>query len=232
MHKKRVLLKLSGESFSDGSSSINETSLSRTVKEIESVVLNSEIELTIVVGAGNIWRGAGKFIERVTADKMGMLATVINSLALHDSLLRAGIKSTIFSASDVSGLVEKFNRERVIANIESGNMVIFAGGTGNPFFTTDTSAALRAAEINADILLKATQVDGIYNEDPKENIEAIKFDFLTFKDVLKRRLKIMDSEAFLLCMQANICVIVFNFYKDGNLKKVLNGEKIGTIVEA
>ncbi|MCA6085248.1 UMP kinase [Candidatus Endomicrobiellum agilis] len=232
MPAKRVLLKLSGESLSGDSSLISADSLSRTVNEIKSAVTRSKVQLAIVIGAGNIWRGACKFIERVTADKMGMLVTVMNSLALSDALAKAGMKSNLFSANGVSGFVENFNRERVIRCIEQGNTVIFAGGTGNPFFTTDTTAALRAAEIKADMLLKATQVDGVYSADPKKNKDAIKFNSLTFKEALDKNLKIMDSEAFSLCMQTNISITVFDFYKDGNLKKVLNGEKIGTTVEA
>jgi uridylate kinase len=232
MPAKRVLLKLSGESLSDGSSSINIASLSRTVNEIKFAVASSGLQLAVVIGAGNIWRGAGKFIERVTADKMGMLATVMNALALNDAFSKIGIKSVVFSASGVSGFVEKFDREKAIRFIERGNLVIFAGGTGNPFFTTDTTAALRAAEIKADILLKATQVGGVYNVDPKKNEAASKFDSLTFQEALDRHLKIMDFEAFSLCMQTKIAIKVFDFYKDGNLRKILNGDKIGTTVEA
>ncbi|MDR3256184.1 MAG: UMP kinase [Endomicrobium sp.] len=231
MSARRVLLKLSGESLSNERSSINADSLSRTVNEIKSAV-SSGVQLAIVIGAGNIWRGADKFIERVTADRMGMLATVMNSLALNDALEKAGIKSKVFSASGVSDFVENFNREKVIRCIEQENIVIFAGGTGNPFFTTDTTAVLRAAEIKADMLLKATQVDGVYSADPKKNKDVIKFKSLTFKEALNKHLKIMDAEAFSLCMQTNISITVFDFYKDGNLKKILSGEKIGTIVEA
>jgi uridylate kinase len=231
MAAKRVLLKLSGESLSDGLSLISADSLSRTINEIKSAVTHSRVQLAIVIGAGNIWRGACNFIERVTADKMGMLVTVMNSLALDDALAKAGMKSNLFSANGVSGFAENFNREKVIRCIEQGNIVIFAGGTGNPFFTTDTTAALRAAEIKADMLLKATQVDGVYSADPKKNKNVVKFDSLTFKEALSKHLKIMDSEAFSLCMQTNISITVFDFYKDGNLKKVLNGEKIGTVVE-
>jgi uridylate kinase len=232
MTAKRVLLKLSGESLSDSSFSISADCLSRTVNEIKSAVTRSRVQLAIVIGAGNIWRGACKFIERVTADKMGMLVTVINSFALSDALTKAGMKSNLFSANGVSGFAENFNREKVIRCIEQGNIVIFAGGTGNPFFTTDTTAALRAAEIKADMLLKATQVDGVYSTDPKKDKDALKFASLTFKEALDKHLKIMDPEAFSLCMQTNISITVFDFYKNGNLKKVLNGEKIGTIVEA
>lgn len=230
MSVKRVLLKLSGESLSNGKEAINAESLKRTVSEIKDAV-NKDIQLGIVIGAGNLWRGAGKSIERVTADKMGMLATVMNSLALNDALLNAGLKSKVYSACGVSGFAENFNREKVIRSIEKGYIVIFAGGTGNPYFTTDTTAALRASEIKADVLLKATQVDGIYSSDPKKDKNATKFDTLTFSEAIEKQLKIMDSEAFSLCMQTNISISVFDFYKDGNLKKVLNGEKIGTMVK-
>ncbi|MDR3195933.1 MAG: UMP kinase [Endomicrobium sp.] len=231
MNSKRVLLKLSGESLSDNSSSISEKSLLKIAREVKSVVDNGNVRLAVVVGAGNIWRGDGKFIERVTADKMGMLATVMNSLALNDSLTKAGVKSTVFSASGVSGFVEKFNREKAVRSLEKGYVVIFAGGTGNPFFTTDTASALRAAEIKADILLKATQVDGVYSADPKKDKNAVKYGALTFQEALDKRLAVMDAEAFSLCMQAGISITVFDFYKDGNLQKVINGEKIGTRVE-
>lgn len=231
MCSKRVLLKLSGESFSSNYCSIDEKCLCRTVEEIK-LALCSGIELSIVVGAGNIWRGAGKFIERVTADKMGMLATVMNALALNEALLKAGIKSVVLSAMGVSDFVKSFNRECAIEYIENKYVVIFAGGIGNPFFTTDTTAALRAAEIGAKILLKATQVDGVYSADPKKDKNALKYDSLTFQEALDKHLKIMDSEAFSLCEQTNTSIIVFDFYKDGNLRKVLNGEKIGTIVGA
>jgi uridylate kinase len=232
MNSKRVLLKLSGESLSDNFSSISENSLLRIIGEIKSVVGKGNVQLAIVIGAGNIWRGGGKFIERVTADKMGMLATVMNSLALNDSLVKVGVKSVVFSANGVSGFVEKFNREKSVRYLEKGYVVVFAGGTGNPFFTTDTASALRAAEIKADVLLKATQIDGVYNVDPKKDKNAVKYDVLTFKEAFDKRLAIMDAEAFSLCMHAGIPITVFDFYKDGNLQKVLNGEKIGTRVEA
>jgi uridylate kinase len=231
MNSKRVLLKLSGEALSDNSSSISEKSLSKVTREIKSVVDKGNIQLAVVIGAGNIWRGGGKFIERVTADKIGMTATIMNSLALNDSLIKAGVKSAVFSASDVSGFTEKFNREKAVRCLEEGYVVIFAGGTGNPFFTTDTASALRAAEIKANILLKATQVDGVYNVDPKKNKNAVKYSILTFQEALDKHLAIMDAEAFSLCMQADISIIIFDFYKEGNLQKVISGEKIGTRVE-
>ncbi|MDR0978129.1 MAG: UMP kinase [Endomicrobium sp.] len=231
MSSKRVLLKLSGESLSDNFSSISEKSLLKIAREIKSVVDNKNVQLAVVIGAGNIWRGGGKFIERVTADKMGMLATVMNSFALNDSLMKMGVKSIIFSASGVSGFVEKFNIEKAVRCLERGSVVVFAGGTGNPFFTTDTASALRAAEIKADVLLKGTQVDGVYSSDPKRDKTVVKYDVLTFQEALDKRLAIMDSEAFSICREANISIIVFDFYKDGNLAKVISGQKIGTRVE-
>lgn len=230
MPAKRVLLKLSGETLSGDGQSISEKSLNRTAAEIKAACAASVIELAIVVGAGNIWRGAGKAVERVTADKMGMTATVMNALALSDALKNTGLKSKVFCARGVSGFAKDFDRDEVVKSIEEGYIVIFAGGTGNPYFTTDTTAALRAAEIKADVLLKATQVDGIYSDDPKKNKSAVKFDALTFKEAIDKNLKIMDTEAFSLCMQTKISISVFDFYKDGNLRKILNGEKIGTKV--
>ncbi|MDR1696093.1 MAG: UMP kinase [Endomicrobium sp.] len=231
MASKRALLKLSGESLSGGGSSIDSASLKRTAAEIKTALNAGDIQLAVVIGGGNLWRGAGKSMDRVTADKIGMLATVMNSLALNDSLKDAGLKCKVFSASGVSGFAEQFNREKAVKCLEKGNIVIFAGGTGNPFFTTDTTAALRAAEIKADLLLKATQVDGIYSADPKKDANAVKYDSLSFTEAIEKRLKIMDSEAFSLCMQSNISISVFDFYKDGNLSKALSGEKIGTVVE-
>ncbi|MCL2145430.1 MAG: UMP kinase [Endomicrobia bacterium] len=230
MSTKRVLLKLSGEALSGDGQSINEKSLVRTAKEIKSACGANVIELAIVIGAGNIWRGAGKSIDRVTADKMGMTATVMNALALCDVLKNEGLKSKVFCAPGVSGFVKNFDRDEAVRCIEKGYIIIFAGGTGNPYFTTDTTAALRAAEIKADVLFKATQVDGIYDDDPKKNEKAVKFDKLTFKEAIDKNLKIMDTEAFSICMQADISISVFDFYKNGNLRKILNGEKIGTKV--
>ncbi|MDR1196126.1 MAG: UMP kinase [Endomicrobium sp.] len=230
MAAKRVLLKLSGETLSGDGRSIDDKSLNRTAKEIKAAYDANVVELAIVVGAGNIWRGAGKTVERVTADKMGMTATVVNALAISDALKKAGLKSKVFCARGVSGFAADFDRDEVIEKIQNGYIIVFAGGTGNPYFTTDTTAALRAAEINAKILLKATQVDGIYSDDPKKNASAVKFDKLTFKEAIDKDLKIMDAEAFSLCMRANISVSVFDFYRDGNFRKILGGEKIGTTV--
>jgi len=228
--KKRVLLKLSGESLGDANASISAASLKRIVSEIKAASKNAQF--AIVVGGGNIWRGAGKAIERVTADKMGMLATAMNALALNDAFKKTGIKSRVFTASPVTGFIETFNGKKVLNALRNGNIVVFGGGTGKPFFTTDTTAALRAAEINADILLKATQVDGVYSADPKKDKKAVKYGSLTFQEALDKKLKIMDAEAFALCKESGISICVFDFYKNGNLKKVLSGKKIGTIVTA
>jgi len=227
--KKRVLLKLSGESLSDAHASISAAALKKTISEIKSVV-GKNIQVALVVGAGNIWRGAGKSIERVTADKMGMLATAMNALALGDALKKAGVKAKVFSASGVTGFAEEFNKNKAIAALNKGYVVVFGGGTGKPFLTTDTTAALRASEIDADVVLKATQVDGVYSADPKKNKKAVKFDKLTFKEALDKKLKIMDREAFSLCQKSGISIIVFDFYKKGNLKKAVTGKKVGTII--
>jgi len=232
MSVKRVLLKLSGEALSDAKSSISEENLNRTVAEIKSACSSNVVQLAIVIGAGNIWRGAGKNVDRTSADKMGMLATVMNALALNDILNRENLRAKTFTAAGVSSFVEEFNKEKAIKYLEDGYITIFAGGTGNPYFTTDTTAALRAAEIKADIILKATQVDGVYSADPKKDANAVKYDKLTFKEAIDKQLKIMDSSAFALCMESNIEISVFDFYKDGNLRKILNGEKIGTLITA
>jgi uridylate kinase len=227
---KRVLLKLSGESLSESSLSISPVALEKVSGQIKDALKDNLIELAIVVGAGNIWRGASKGMDRVRADKIGMLATVMNSIALKDELIRTGLKSEVFAARGISSLVKEYDNERVIDYLQKGYIVILAGGTGNPFFTTDSGAALRAAEIKAEIVLKATQIDGVYNDDPKKNPAAIKFDKLTFDEALKNHLKIMDETAFAICQEANIKIMVFDFYKSGNLKKVLSGQNIGTVV--
>lgn len=226
---KRVLLKLSGETLSGNGKSICSESLKAVIGEIKSV-LADKVELSIVVGAGNIWRGAGKEIDRVSADKMGMLATVMNAIAISESLKANGIKSVALSASGVSDFCETFSQAKADKYLKEGYVVVFGGGTGSPFFTTDTTAALRACEIKADILLKATQVDGVYTADPKKDPKAKKYDKLSYSEAINKNLKIMDISAFLLCMENNIDIYVFDFHKKGNLKKVLRKQKIGTIV--
>ena len=226
---KRVLLKLSGETLSGNGNSVCADSLQMIVDEIKSI-LSDKVELSIVVGAGNIWRGAGKAIDRVSADKMGMLATVINALAISESLKSNGINSVALSACGVSGFCETFSQAKADKYLKEGYVVVFGGGTGNPFFTTDTTAALRASEIKADIILKATQVDGVYTADPKKDKTATKYDKISYNEAVNKNLKIMDLSAFLLCMENNIDIYVFDFHKKGNLKKVLDGQNIGTIV--
>ena len=226
---KRVLLKLSGETLAGDGNSISSKSLQKVVDEIKSI-LSDKVELSIVVGAGNIWRGAGKAIDRVYADKMGMLATVINALAISESLKSNGINSVALSACGVSGFCETFSQAKADKYLKEGYVVVFGGGTGNPFFTTDTTAALRASEIKADIILKATQVDGVYTADPKKDKTATKYDKISYSEAISKNLKIMDLSAFLLCMENNINIYVFDFHKKGNLKKVLDGQNIGTIV--
>lgn len=226
---KRVLLKLSGETLSGNGNSVCSDSLQMIVDEIKSI-LSDKVELSIVVGAGNIWRGAGKEIDRVSADKMGMLATVINALAISESLKSNDIKSVALSACGVSGFCETFSQIKANKYLKDGYVVVFGGGTGNPFFTTDTTAALRASEIKADIILKATQVDGVYTADPKKDKTAKKYDKISYSEAISKNLKIMDLSAFLLCMENNIDIYVFDFHKKDNLKKVLDGQNIGTIV--
>lgn len=229
MKIKRVLLKLSGEALSNCSESVCSESLQSVVEEIKPV-LALGIELSIVIGAGNIWRGAGKKLNRVSADKMGMLATVINAIAISDILKTNGIKTVVLSACGVTEFCEIFSQQKADDYLSKGYVVVFAGGTGNPFFTTDTTAALRASEIKADILLKATQVDGIYSSDPKKDTSAIKYDKISYQEAVDKKLKIMDTSAFLLCMENNIAIYVFDFHKKGNLTKVLVDQNIGTIV--
>lgn len=228
---KRALLKLSGETLSGEGLSINPSSLKKISDEIKDALSPGDIELAIVVGAGNLWRGASKDMDRVIADKIGMLATTMNGLALKDELLRSGLKAETFAPRSISGLVREYDNEKVQRHLRKGGIAIITGGTGNPFFTTDSGAALRASEIKAQIILKATQIDGVYDDDPKKNPKAVKFERLTFNEAIEKRLKIMDAAAFAISAEANISVLVFDFHKSGNLRKALSGEKIGTLVK-
>lgn len=232
---KRVVLKLSGESLSDkkGNADISEESLKEVVKEIKMAVKKTKVQLGLVIGAGNILRGKSvSFIERTSADYMGMLATVINSIALQTMLEKEGLQTRVMSAIEMPRVAETYIRRRAIRHLEKGRIVIFAAGTGNPYFTTDTTAALRAIEINADILLKATQVDGVYSDDPKKNPNAKKYKTLSFMEAISKQLKVMDTTAFSLCMENKLPVVVFDLYKKGNLLKVLEGKfDVGTIVK-
>ncbi|MFC1501539.1 UMP kinase [Elusimicrobiota bacterium] len=230
MKFKRVLLKLSGEALAGSKSSgIDIESVTSLAQEIKKAYLK-KIQLGVVVGAGNIWRGAGKDMDRVTADQIGMVATVMNALALKQTLIKLGVPAVVQSAFNVSGFVEKYTSNKASQYLKTKNVVIFAGGTGNPYFTTDTTAALRAAEINADVLLKATQVDGVYTDDPKKNLNAKKYSKIGYEEAISKNLKIMDTSAFALCKENKLPIIVFNFHKSGNLAKVLSGKNIGTLV--
>lgn len=230
---KRVLLKLSGEALMGTDSyGINQATIARIVEEIKSA-LNLGVELGIVIGGGNIFRGvapAAAGMDRATADYMGMLATVMNALALQDAMRHAGIVSRVQSAINIQQVAEPYIRGKAIRYLEESKVVIFAAGTGNPFFTTDTAAALRGMEINADIVLKATKVDGVYTDDPKKNSAATRYQTLTFDEAISRDLKVMDSTAFALCRDQKMNINVFSINKEGALKRVLLGENEGTLV--
>jgi uridylate kinase len=230
---KRIVLKLSGEALQGnlgyGIDYNVLISIARQIKEVKSL----GVEMAIVIGGGNIFRGiAGstKGMDRASADYMGMLATVLNALALQDALEKNGVFTRVQSAIEMEALAEPYIRRRAIRHLEKGRVVIFAGGTGNPYFTTDTTAALRAIEIGAEVILKATKVDGVYSSDPVKNKNAKRYDKLRYIDVLKRGLKVMDATATSLCMDNELPIIVFSMKKAGNIKRVIMGEKIGTTV--
>jgi uridylate kinase len=229
----RVLLKLSGESLcGESSHGIKPDALSSIGAEIK-LACDSGVQMGIVVGGGNIWRGEqdrGEAIGRVTADYMGMLATLINALALQDALEQVGVPTRVQTAVEINKLAESYIRRRAIRHLEKSRVVIFAGGTGNPYFTTDTAAALRAVEIEAQVVLKATKVDGVYNADPKKDKKAVKFDRLTFMDSIKQRLKVMDTTALTLCMENRMPVVVFDLAVKGNIARAVAGQKVGTLI--
>lgn len=231
---KRVVLKLSGEALQGrlgyGIDYNVTASIARQIKEIKRL----GVEVAIVIGGGNIFRGTTgtkKGIDRVNADYMGMLATIINGLALQDALEKEGVFTRVQTAIAMQQIGEPYIRRRAMRHIEKGRVVIFVGGTGNPYFTTDTTAALRASEIGAEVILKATKVDGIYSSDPTKNKNAHKFKSLRYIDVLKKGLKVMDATATSLCMDNNLPIIVFDLLREGNIKRVITGEKIGTVVK-
>ena len=229
----RVLLKLSGESLGDaGGVGICPEAVHHMAAQILEV-RELGVEVVVVVGGGNIFRGLSgseRGIERATGDYMGMLATVINALALQDALEKLGVPTRVQSAITMSQVAESFIRRRAVRHLEKGRVVIFGGGTGNPFLSTDTAAALRANEIGAEVILKATKVDGIYDSDPKKNPKAKRFSQITYLDALQRQLKVMDSTAFSLCMDNKMPIIVFDFFREHNLRRVALGEKVGTLV--
>jgi len=233
MAYKRILLKLSGEALmGERQYGIDPKRLGEYAEEIKSVV-DKGIEVAIVIGGGNIFRGiagASKGMDRVQGDHMGMLATVINGLALQSACEDSGMQTRLQSAIKINEVAEPFIRRRAIRHLEKGRVVIFGGGTGNPYFTTDSAAVLRAVEIEADVILKGTRVDGIYTSDPEKNHDATKFDFISFDDVLKKGLKVMDTTAFTLSQENELPIIVFDMNKPGNLLKVVSGENIGTKV--
>lgn len=230
----RVLLKISGEALAgEEGFGIDPVTIKKIANEIYDVVKITRVEMAIVVGGGNIFRGiagSAKGMDRGTADYMGMLATVINALALQDAIEKLGLETRVQSAIEMRQVAEPYIRRRAIRHLEKGRVVIFAAGTGNPFFSTDTTAALRAAEISAEAILMAKNVDGVYDSDPVTNPDAVKYKELAYLDVLKRSLRVMDSTAVSLCMDNNIPLIVFGVGESGNIKRAVLGEKIGTFV--
>jgi uridylate kinase len=234
MKYKRILLKLSGEALMGKKNfGIDPDRLQDYAKDIKEIV-GLGVQVAIVIGGGNIFRGftsnEGHKIDRVQGDHMGMLATVINGLALQSTLENSGAPTRLQTAIKIDEVAEPFIRRKAIRHLEKGRVVIFGGGTGNPYFTTDSAAVLRAIEIESDVILKGTRVDGIYDEDPEKNINAIKFDNISFKDVLTKGLKVMDTTAFTLSQENKLPIIVFDMNKKGNLLKLISGEKIGTTV--
>lgn len=231
---KRILLKLSGEILAgDKGYGISTEKLENIASEIVEVS-KMGVEIAIVVGGGNIFRGISSVsmgIDRATADYVGMLATVMNAVIIQEILEKKGVQTRVLSALEIREIAETYIRRRALRHLEKGRIIIFAAGTGNPFFTTDTAAALRAAEIGADVLLKGTKVDGIYDKDPNIYPSAVKFKQLNFTEAIEKELKILDASAFSLCRDNNIPIIVFNVIEDGNIKRVIEGENIGTLVK-
>lgn len=231
---RRILLKLSGEALAGGQSmGIQPSTIGQIADDVKEA-FGLGVEIGLVIGGGNFVRGvaqAAQGMDRASSDYMGMLATVINSMAMQDALEKRGIDTRVQSAIGMSAVAEPYIRRKAIRHLEKGRLVIFAAGTGNPYFTTDTAASLRAMEINADVIMKATNVDGIYNKDPKKNPDAKLYPELTYMDVLKDGLQVMDSTAISLCMDNKLPIITFNLNKPGNIARVVRGEKIGTIVK-
>lgn len=234
-HYKRILLKLSGEALmGDQSYGIDPavaTRIAQDVAEIQSL----GVQTAIVIGGGNIFRGlaaSAKGMDRSTGDYMGMLATVINALALQDALEKNGVPTRVLTAIEMRAVAEPFIRRRAVRHLEKGRVVVFAAGTGNPYFTTDTAAALRAMEMKAEVILKATKVDGIYTADPVKNPDATRYDRISYLQVLQERLQVMDATAISLCMDNKLPILVFNMKTPGNIKRVVMGEAVGTVVTA
>jgi uridylate kinase len=229
----RILLKLSGEALGrEGGESICPSALRDMAEQIREV-RELGVQVVVVVGGGNIFRGltgSERGVERATGDYMGMLATVINALALQDALEKLGVATRVQSAISMAQVAEAFIRRRAVRHLEKGRVVIFGGGTGNPYFSTDTAAALRANEIGAEVILKATKVDGIYDSDPKKNPSAKRYSQITYLEALQRQLKVMDSTAFSLCMDNKMPIVVFDLFQPHNLKRVVMGDKVGPVV--
>ena len=228
---KRVMLKISGEALSGANGfGFDFEVVGRIAREVKTLV-DMGVEVGLVVGGGNIWRGrTGEGMDRTTADHMGMLATCINALALQDALEGIGVMTRVQTAIEMKEIAEPFIRRRAVRHLEKGRVVIFGAGSGNPYFSTDTAAALRAAEIEADVILLAKNVDGVYDKDPKKFADAKKYDKLTYMEVIEQGLQVMDTTATTLCMDNNIPILVFGISEEGNIKKVMEGQKIGTIV--
>ena len=231
---KRILLKLSGEALlGERSYGIDPKRIAQYAKDIKSIT-DLGVEVAVVIGGGNIFRGvsaASNGIDRVQGDYMGMLATVINGMALQSSLEEEKIQTRLQTALKIEEVAVPYIKRKAVRHLEKKRVVIFGGGTGNPFFTTDSAAVLRAIEINADVILKGTRVDGVYDSDPEKNNNAVKFDSMSFSEVIKKNLKVMDSTAFTLSQENNLPIIVFNMNKTGNLLKLINGDKIGTVIK-
>ncbi len=230
---RRVLLKISGEALVGEQTFGIDVKVAHSVAEEIKQVHNLGVELAVVVGGGNIFRGLSKSagsMDRSAADYIGMLATVMNAVVLQDALERTGIQTRVLSAIDIPEMAEPFIRRRAIRHLEKGRIVIFAAGTGNPFFSTDSAAALRALEIKAEVILKATKVDGVYSADPMKDPTATRFDCITYLEVLEKQLKVMDASAISLCMDNNLPIVVFNMRKPGNIARVVTNDGIGTLV--
>src|SRR5256885_1172046 len=232
---KRILLKLSGEALAAGTGfGVDVTRVHEIAGELAGVQALG-VQIAIVVGGGNFFRGVAeqaRDMDRVSADHMGMLATVINALALQDALEKVGVQTRVMSAIEMNQVAEPFIRRRALRHLEKGRVVIFAAGTGNPYFSTDSAASLRAMEIKADVVMKATKVDGIYDADPVIVKDAKMFDHITYLDVLKKGLKVMDATAIALCRENSLPIVIFNLNKTGNIKRVVTGEKVGSLVSA
>ena len=230
---RRILLKLSGESLSGEQGFGIDVSRAEDIADRVQAVRDEGVSVAIVIGAGNLWRGRiglDRGMDRATADYMGMLATVMNALALMDAMERRGMVTRVQSAVEMHAVAEPYIRRRAIRHLEKGRVVILGGGTGNPYFSTDTAAALRAMEIGADVLIKATKVDGVYDSDPIKNPQAVRFEHLTYMETINRRLEVMDSTAISLCMDNHLPILVLNLWQADSLRKAIHGEAVGTLV--